>query len=108
MCKSRGTVARHLCIIRVERLIVLQPARIALQSLNGKLEKKISLQRFGVFLRRNLWLIHVESAGMRGRRRRKEEEGSAVRFVFSAHTVPWFRLQDELASLFGKVFINSV
>ena len=72
MCKSRGTVARHLCIIRVERLIVLQPARIALQSLNGKLEKKILLQRFGVFLRRKLWLIHVESAGMRVE---EEEEG---------------------------------
>ena len=74
MCKSRGTVARHLCIIRVERLIVLQLARIALQSLNGKLEAKNLLQRFGVFLRRKLWLIHVESAGMRGK---KEEEGGA-------------------------------
>ena len=72
MCKSRGTVARHLCIIRVERLIVLQLARIALQSLNGKLEAKNLLQRFGVFLRRKLWLIHVDSAGMRGE---KEEEG---------------------------------
>ena len=72
MCKSRGTVARHLCIIRVERLIVLQLARIALQSLNGKLEAKNLLQRFGVFLGRKLGLIHVESAGMRGK---KEEEG---------------------------------
>ena len=72
MCKSRGTVARHICIIRVERLIVLQLARIALQSLNGKLEAKNLLQRFGVFLRRKLGLIHVESAGMRGK---KEEEG---------------------------------
>ena len=77
MCKSRGTVARHLCIIRVKRLIVLQPARIALQSLNGKLEANNLLQRFGVFLRRNFWLIHEESTGMRGEQ--EEEGGGGIR-----------------------------
>ena len=45
-----------------------------------------------------------EGGGGGGRRRRDEQLG----LFFSAHTVPWFRLQDELASLFGQVLINSV
>ena len=93
MCKSRGTVARHLCIIRVERLMVLQPARIALQSLNGKIEKKTFVLRFGAFLRTNFRLTNEESTGMRGEEEEEEEEGGGgmSRSVYcSAHTVPWF------------------